>query len=124
MRTGTYPTLTMSLLGTDRGNSSLICTSRWSAGRGICSPFADATQVTYVIIFVFKLNPAPRDHSILPNVLHQFRYDCERLVVGLDRVRAFGPGYCWDDGLTEGYNPHMNSYSVRPRGIKVDSLTR
>ena len=52
------------------------------------------------------------------------RYDFERLSVGLGRVRAFGPGYCWDKPLKQGYNTKMRGLSFRPSNISIGETFR
>ena len=52
------------------------------------------------------------------------RYDFERLALGMERVRAFGPGWAWEKPLKEGYNPRMTGISFRPSELTVSEVFR
>lgn len=52
------------------------------------------------------------------------RYDTERVGVGLDKVREFGPGYCWDGPLIEGYNTMLKGMSFRAPNMKIGTITK
>ena len=44
--------------------------------------------------------------------------------MGMERVRAWGPGYNWDGPIREGYNAQLRGFSFRAANQRIAPVTK